>query len=223
MRDTSLSSQELRIVMVDTQVRPLGVTGRALIGALLSVAREAYVPPDKTAIAYADTSIALGADTSREMMAVSTLARMLDALELRQGQLGLVVGCGRGYCAAVLSQILDAVVGVDENAQWVADAEAALNGQGIYNVGVLNAPLVHGAPEAGPYDAIVIEGGVAQVPQTVTDQLKDGGRIVAIFRNGALGEARVGHKSAGRVHWRGIFNACAPILPGFATTPEFAL
>ena len=83
--------------------------------------------------------------------------------------------------------------------------------------------LAQGAAEHGPYDAIVIEGGVAQLPEAITDQLKDGGRIVCLFMDGALGTVRVGWKIDGAITWRFAFNASAPVLPGFEKQDAFAL
>ena len=68
-----------------------------------------------------------------------------------------------------------------------------------------------------------IDGGDRQVPQALTDQLKDGGRMAAIFAEGALGVVRIGHKIDGEMNWRFAFNAGAPILEGFAKERAFAL
>ena len=77
--------------------------------------------------------------------------------------------------------------------------------------------------KAGPYDAIVVEGGIETLPDALADQVKEGGRIAAVFMEGALGEVRLGYKSMGRISWRPIFNATLPVLPGFAREKDFAL
>ena len=84
-------------------------------------------------------------------------------------------------------------------------------------------PLAEGATDHGPYDVIIIEGGVEEVPQSLTDQLKDGGRIACLFMEDRLGVVRIGYKQDGRVTWRFSFNASAPVLPGFAKETAFAL
>mgnify|MGYP003489822154 CR=1 FL=1 len=88
---------------------------------------------------------------------------------------------------------------------------------------VLLAPLTAGAPAKGPYDAIVVQGAAETVPQAILDQLKDGGRIGCLFMDGALGQARVGHKDGATLSWRFVFNAAAPVLPGFAVKRGFSL
>ena len=80
-----------------------------------------------------------------------------------------------------------------------------------------------GAAEHGPYDVIIVQGGVEELPQTLLDQLKDGGRIAAIFMEGALGQVKIGYKNDDQISWRFAFNADAPVLPGFARAKEFAL
>jgi protein-L-isoaspartate(D-aspartate) O-methyltransferase len=81
--------------------------------------------------------------------------------------------------------------------------------------------LTHGVARHGPYDAILVEGGVETVPETLTDQLKEGGRIVAIFGDGHKGQARIGLKSKTGMVWRRAFDATAPVLGGFTLSKEF--
>ncbi len=104
-----------------------------------------------------------------------------------------------------------------------AEAEAALAATGVDNAVVVAAPLAAGAAKHGPYDAIVVQGAVEVLPDAIADQLKEGGRIGCLFLEGALGLCRIGLKHEGRIVWRFAFNATAPVLPGFARAPAFAL
>ena len=112
---------------------------------------------------------------------------------------------------------------VEEEEHLASEAQQTLLEIDADNVVVHAGALAEGAPEHGPYDVIMIQGGVAQVPDTLLDQLKDHGRIACIFMEGELGTVRIGHKSAGRVSWRFEFNASAPILPGFMPERAFSL
>lgn len=210
-----------RVIMVDTQVRPSDVTKFPIIDAMLAVPRENFVPRDKREAAYVDGNIVFGED--RALLEPRTLAKMLDALDLQNDELVLDIGSALGYSASVIAHIAQAVVAVEADEALSSDAQTALSEAGIDNVVVHTADLATGAPEYGPYDAIVVEGGVEVISATLIDQLKDGGRIAAVFMTGALGEVRIGHKKNGSVHWRLSFNASAPILPGFAAEREFAL
>ena len=208
-----------REAMVDTQVRPSDVTRLPIIEALLAVPREEFVPVNLREAAYIGENLPLG--PGRTILEPRTFAKMLEAVDLGPGDLVLDLGCGLGYSAAVMARMADAVAAVEEIDGMASEALATLAEQGVDNVVVETAPLTDGAPQHGPYDAIVIEGAVEQIPGTILDQLKEGGRIVALFAEGKLCVARIGYKIEGAVSWRFLFNASAPVLPGFARAPEF--
>ncbi|MEM7472967.1 MAG: protein-L-isoaspartate O-methyltransferase [Pseudomonadota bacterium] len=210
-----------RTMMVDTQVRPSDVTKFPIIDAMLAVRREAFVPRARQETAYVDANIMIG--PNRVILEPRSLAKMLDAMELEQSDVALTIGPGLGYTAALLSRMCDAVIAVEEDRVFAADAETILLEEGSDNVVVIEGPLSEGAAKHGPYDAIVVEGGVASVPDSLLNQLKEGGRIAAIFMDGALGECRIGYRIDGRVSWRRTFNASAPILPGFEAENTFSL
>lgn len=210
-----------RVMMVDTQVRPSDVTKFPIIDAMLTVPREAFVPRDKREAAYMGENLVLRQD--RVMLEPRTLAKMLDALDIQPDELVLDLGCGLGYSAAVLARLADAVVAVEEDEAMAAEAQGLLSQASVDNAAVIVGPLAEGAAKHGPYDVITVQGGVQVVPQALLDQLKDGGRIAAVFMEGALGVARVGYKSEGKVSWRFVFNASAPVLPGFGATRGFVL
>lgn len=210
-----------RVMMVDTQVRPSDVTKFPIIDAMLTVPREDFVPAAKRETAYMGENLDLG--QGRVLLEPRTLAKMLDVLAISNAELVLDVGCGMGYSAAVIAHMAEAVVAVEEDEAMAAEAQEALMNAGSDNVVVHMGPLADGAAAHGPYDVIVIEGGVTEVPQPVLDQLKDGGRIGALFMQGALGEVRVGYKRDGQVSWRMAFNAAAPLLNGFEHESAFEL
>jgi protein-L-isoaspartate(D-aspartate) O-methyltransferase len=210
-----------RIVMVDTQVRPSDVTKFPIIAAMLEVPRERFVPDGQREAAYADENLPIA--PGRVVLEPRTLAKLLDALDIAPDEMVLDVACGLGYSSAVLARLADAVIAVEEDAGLAAEAEAALAETGADNAVVIAAPLTGGAPKHGPYDAIIVQGGVEEVPEAILAQLKDGGRIGCVFMEGPLGAARIGHKHEGVVTWRFAFNAAAPVLPGFARAREFVL
>ncbi|MCJ7871500.1 protein-L-isoaspartate O-methyltransferase [Marinovum sp. 2_MG-2023] len=210
-----------RTFMVDTQVRPSDVTKFPIIDAMLSVPREVYVPREKREAAYVGENIEFA--PGRVILEPRTLAKMLDGLAISGGELVLDIGAGYGYSAAVIARMAEAVIAVEDDGDRVAEAQGALTEQGADGVIMHEAPLNEGAPEHGPYDVIVIEGGIADVPPAIADQLKEGGRIAALFMDGALGTVRIGYKQHGVITWRFSFNASAPVLPGYEKTTEFAL
>lgn len=210
-----------RTMMVDTQVRPNDVTKYPIIEAMLSVPREAFVPAPKREAAYIGENVEI--TPGRVVLEPRTQAKMLDALDIQPTDLVLDIGCGLGYSAALIARIAEAVVALEEDAALAAEAQQTLSAEGADNAALVEGPLAAGAAKHGPYDAIAIEGAVEEVPAALLDQLKEGGRIAAIFMEGALGVARLGHKIDGEVNWRFAFNATAPVLPGFAKRRGFAL
>ncbi|GHF67628.1 protein-L-isoaspartate O-methyltransferase family protein [Seohaeicola zhoushanensis] len=210
-----------RRMMVDTQVRPSDVTKFPIIEAMLSVPREIFVPDSRREAAYAGDNLELG--RGRVMLEPRTLAKMLDALAVEADELVLDVGCGFGYSSAVVARMAQAVVGVEEDESMAEEATALLSEAGADNVIVHTGPLAAGAAEHGPYDVILVQGGVGELPEALVAQLKDGGRIACLFMEGALGAVKIGHKAGGVVSWRFSFNAGAPVLPGFERKTAFAL
>ncbi|MFZ9684352.1 MAG: protein-L-isoaspartate O-methyltransferase family protein [Gemmobacter sp.] len=210
-----------RETMVDTQVRPADVTRYPIIAAMLAVAREHHVPPGLREAAYADQDLAIA--PGRALMAPRSFAKMLDALDLRPAEIVLDVGAGLGYGPAVLARLVDTVVAIESDPALAAEAERVLAADGVDTVAVIAGPLEAGAARHGPYDAIVIEGAAEVVPEAILGQLKDGGRIAAIFVNGPVGVCRIGVRAGDSIGWRDAFNATAPLLPGFARPRSFAL
>ena len=208
-----------RTMMVDTQVRPADVTKFPIIDAMLSVPRENFVPSAQREAAYVGENFDLGG--RRVLLEPRTLAKMLDALAITGDELVLDVGCAMGYSSAVIAHMAEAVIALEEDEAMAAEAQEALSEADADNAIVHVGPLAEGAVQHGPYDVIIVQGGVGVLPTALTDQLKDGGRIACLFMTGGLGEVRVGHKRGDHVSWRNVFNAAAPIMDGFQRESAF--
>jgi len=210
-----------RVMMVDNQIRPSDVTRYDVIAAFLAVSREAHVPDALREAAYLGENLPLA--PGRVVLDPRTLAKLLDGLDIQRSELVLDIGTGLGYSAAVIAHLAEAVVAVEEDPALAAEAEAILGRGRADNVAVIVAPLAAGSEKHGPYDVIVVQGGVEAMPDAIAAQLKDGGRIGCVFMEGGLGVVRIGTRRGDGIVWRDAFNAAAPVLPGFARKRAFAL
>jgi protein-L-isoaspartate(D-aspartate) O-methyltransferase len=210
-----------RTTMVDTQVRPSDVTKFPIIDAMLSVPRERFVPAALREAAYIGENLELA--PGRVIFEPRTLAKLLDALDIQPTETVLDIGCGLGYSTAVLAKMAEFVVAVEDDAAIAEEAQTTLSETGVDNAAVMTGPLAEGSAKSGPYDVIILQGAVEEVPAAILSQLSEGGRIGCLMAEGALGVVRIGHRRNGQINWRFAFNANAPVLPGFAKKPAFAL
>jgi protein-L-isoaspartate(D-aspartate) O-methyltransferase len=206
--------------MVDGQVRTADVTDLRIIAAMLEVPREAFVSPAMAGLAYLDLDVPLGsgAQAGRRLLKPMVFAKLVQALDIADSDHVLDVGCATGYGAAVLARIAGHVVALEEEAGLVK-AEALA---GLTNLTVTAGKLTAGCPQGGPYDAILLEGATEVAPQGLFAQLKDGGRLVCVLGSGPGAKAMIYRRSGAETGGRPIFDAAAPVLPGFVKPAAFA-
>jgi protein-L-isoaspartate(D-aspartate) O-methyltransferase len=208
-----------RRMMVDSQIRTADVTNPDLIDAMLAVPRELFVPPGAADQAYIDSDIAIG--EGRALIKPMVLAKLIQAVQIGSDDRVLDVGCGTGYSSAILARVAGSVVALEENAVLARLARDALVKAGAASVTLATGPLTAGWPAGGPYDVIVLEGATEVVPEALGAQLKPNGRIAGIFGRGPLGKAMIYRMIEGRPLGRPVFDAAAPVLPGFVAPEVF--
>ena len=209
--------------MVDGQVRPADVTDLRLIAAMLEVPRERFVPAAMAALAYLDNDVALnerGAAAARKSLKPMVLAKLIAAAAVGANDRVLVAGCGTGYSAAILGYLAREVIALEQDAGLARRAMEALREQ--RNVTVVSGELAAGWPTRAPYDAILLDGATEIVPQVLLSQLGEEGRLVCVLGAPPASKATLYRRSGGEVGSRPIFDASAPLLPGFAKPPAFA-
>ena len=213
-----------RTKMVNSQLRTENVTDYAVLAAMGSLPREAFVPASQRALAYLDKDVPLGARGEgplRYLMEPAPFARLVQLAEVTSSDTILDIGCGSGYSTAVLAQLGRFVVGLESDATLAAEASQRLNRLGIANVKVAFGALEAGYPSDGPYDVIMVEGSVEVLPAALFGQLKEGGRLVAVVGYGRSGVATLCTKSDNQIGRRSAFNADVRPLPGFSKSPAF--
>ncbi len=211
-----------RHMMVEAQLRTNRVINPALIEALESVPREIFVPRQMAGGAYVDGPVPLG--NGRSLMEPMIFGRLAQFADIKPTDVVLDVGCGSGYSAAVLSHVASTVVALESDGELAGRASAALATLGVDNVAVVTGSLPDGDAAHGPYDVIMIEGQVPSIPNSLLNQLAEGGRLLAVLDEGAgPGRATLFTRFGGAVSHRIIFDATAGRLPGFVVPVPFSL
>lgn len=208
MQDFSLA----RRIMVDNQLRPQGVTDRAVLAAMAKVERERFVPENGRALAYFDRPLAIG--QGRSMMPPAALGRLLNEAGPRAGQRALVIGSGTGYSAAILKEI-----GLDVTALEADQAlAAAANAAGIETV---SGELAKGWAKEAPYDLILLDGSVEEIPVALGSQLAPDGVLIGAINDRGVSRLVVGNSANGAIGWRSIADSDVEPLPGFERPRAF--
>ena len=208
MQDFSLA----RRVMVDNQLRPQGVTDRGVLAAMGKVERERFVPEAARALAYFDRSVRTG--EGRALMPPAPLGRLLTEVQPRAGERALVIGSGTGYSAAVLKEIGLDVVALESDQKSAAVAIA----EGIdTSIGELSKGWGKGAP----YDLILLDGAVEEIPAGLGKQLAPEGRLAGAIVDRGVTRLIAGNCVNGAIGWRSIADADIEVLPGFERPRAF--
>ena len=208
MQDFSLA----RRVMVDNQLRPQGVTDRGVLAAMGKVERERFVPEQARALAYFDRPLAIG--QGRSLMPPAALGRLLNEAEPRPGQRALVIGSGTGYSAALLKQMGLEVLALESEEELASAARSA-------GIDTHVGELAKGWTKGAPYDLILLDGAVEEIPAALGKQLASGGALVGAIDDRGVTRLIVGTCANGAIGWRSIADADVEPLPGFERPRAF--
>jgi protein-L-isoaspartate(D-aspartate) O-methyltransferase len=214
-----------RRMMVDGQVRTSDVTDRRIIAAMLELPRERFVPQGKADLAYLDLDLPVTqpkpGGAARCLLKPMVLAKMVQAAGLGEDDHVLDVGCATGYSSALLARLAGSVIALEEDEALARLARENLAAVGAVNATVVSGPLTQGWQGRAPYDVIFVNGASEIVPHALARQLKEGGRLVAVVGRAPTGQAVVYRCVGGDISGWPIFDAAAPLLPGFAAPPVF--
>ncbi len=212
---------DARNCMVDSQIRPNRVADPRILAAMRHLPRERFLPSGLESLAYADEDVPMG--NGRFMMEPMVLARLLQAANLRDKERVLVVGAGTGYGAAVLAACGCRVTALEEDSSLLEIARAVLPVVAP-DVILVSGPLSAGWPARAPYDLILIEGAVPDIPPALATQAhQESGRILAaIHREGQTTRAVIAEATAFGVGISPLFDCAMPPIPCLRKAPAFA-
>lgn len=198
--------------MVESQLRPEGVTDPAVVAAMAAIAREKFLPEAVRPLAYADRAIALG--EGRFLPPPTILGQLLSRMAPEAGQRALVVGAGTGYSSAVLTRMGLDVVALESSAALAARARDL-------GIDVVEGPLEAGWSQAAPYDHILIDGSIENIPDAIIGQLGDGGQLGTSLIERGVARLIVGRRAGGAFGHLSLGDAGTPALPGFRRLTPF--
>ena len=201
-----------RGAMIESQLRPQGVSDPAVLAAMGRVPREQFLPSHTRPLAYVDRAVAIG--EGRFLTAPAVLGQLLTQMKLEAGQRALVVGAGTGYSIAVMTEMGLEVAGLESDPALVASARER-------GIDVAEGPLEAGLQKSAPYDHILIDGAVEMIPEPIIEQLADGGRLGAAIVDRGITRLIVGRKASGAFGFLSFGDAGVPALPGFSRPKEF--
>jgi len=201
-----------RTAMIDSQLRPQGVTDPMVLEAMGAVLRERYLPDGTRPLAYVDRGVGIG--DGRFLSPPAVLGKLLNQMRPRTSERALVVGAGSGYSSAILTHIGLDVVALESSAALAAQAREL-------GVEAVEGPLETGWAKGAPYDLILIDGAVEQIPDAIIAQLADGGRLGTALIEREVARLIVGRKVAGAFGYLTLGDAGTPALPGFSRPTTF--
>lgn len=219
MDEISINYTRARRSMVENQLLPGGVREARLCQIMGNIPREAYLPDALRPLAYMDKDISLEAGA---LLAPLTFALLAELAAVQENELVLDIACATGYSTAVLAALGNTVVGLEENADLTAQASQTLATQNIDNAVIVNGAHAEGQAAQSPYDVIFINGFVPQIPQKLTAQMAENGRLVCITQDkGALHGVCLTRQKGG-ISRHIAFERTAPLVAGFMTETGFS-
>ena len=216
-----MNIEQARFNMVEQQIRPWEVLDQSVLDLLFTVKREEFAPIAYKSLAFVDMELPLG--QGQVMLAPRVEARLLQELSVKPSDKVLEIGTGSGYMAALLAAKAEHVVSVEINAELADVARGNLTRAGITNVTVETADGARGLAARGPYDVIVISGGVPAIPEAILKQLRVGGRLAAIVGTAPVMRAQLVTCTAeGIYNTVNMFETVVPMLENFCAEPAFS-
>ena len=170
--------------MVEAQLKPRGIHDERVLAAMAKVPREEFVPENLRDKSYTDSAVPVGHDQTISQPFI--VAYMTELLRLQPTDRVLEIGTGSGYHAAVLAELAKDVYTIEIIEQLATDASARLARLGYNNAHVKVGDGYQGWPEVAPFDAIIVTCAPDKVPQPLTQQLKEGGRMIVPVGSGIM-------------------------------------
>jgi len=215
-----MDSQLLNKKMVEGQIKPIGGMQKNILDAFNSINRDDFVPLNLKDNSFSERNLFLKRD--RFVLKANLLAKIISALNISNEENVLVIGSSTGYSSAVISRIAETVISIEEDKELLDFSEEAVRKNGIDNVVFINNAMKEGCSEQGPFNAIIIEGAIDEVPPKILNQLEHNGRLIAMINDNEISNVIEYQKKNNTFTERFLFNCSAPKLKSFDKRKSFS-
>ena len=215
-----MDSHLLNKNMIEGQIKPIGGMQKNILQAFSSVNRDDFVPQNLKDNCYSEKNLFLKRD--RFVLKANLIAKIISALNISNEENVLVIGSSTGYSSAIISRLAETVISIEEDQELLDFSEEAIKKNGIDNIVFINNPMIEGCSEQGPFNAIIIEGAIDEVPPKILNQLEDNGRLIAMINNKGVSNVIEYQKKNNIFTDRFLFSCTAPRLKCFDKRKSFS-
>ncbi len=215
-----MDSHSLNKKMVEGQIKPIGGMQKNVLDAFNSINRDDFVPKNLKGNSFSERNLFLKRD--RFVLKANLIAKIISVLNISNEENVLVIGSSTGYSSAVISRIAETVISIEEDKELLVFSEEAVKKNGIDNIVFINNAMIEGCPEQGPFNAIIIEGAIDEVPLKILNQLEHNGRLIAMVNNNGISNVIEYQKKNDTFTDRFIFSCSAPKLKSFDKRKSFS-
>ena len=215
-----MDSHLLNKNMIEGQIKPIGGMQKNILQAFSSVNRDDFVPQNLKDNCYSEKNLFLKRD--RFVLKANLIAKIISALNISNEENVLVIGSSTGYSSAIISRLAETVISIEEDQELLDFSEEAIKKNGIDNIVFINNPMIEGCSEQEPFNAIIIEGAIDEVPAKILNQLEDNGRLIAMINNKGVSNVIEYQKKNNIFTDRFLFSCTAPKLKCFDKRKSFS-
>ncbi len=215
MEETTLNKN-----MVEGQIKPINGMNEQLLSTFFSLDRNDFMPDKMKKMSYMEMNIIL--ENKRTILKPEIIAKIALYVDLKANENVLILGSSTGYLSAVLSFQAETVIVVEQDELLLKNSESAIKKNNINNVVFIKNEITKGYSDQSPFNAIIIEGAIQEVPTNILNQLDEGGRLLAIFQEGDICSAKLLWKNGNLINDQKLFNCSVPVLDAFKKKNSFS-
>ena len=215
-----MDSHSLNKNMVEGQIKPIGGMKKNILEAFNSINRDDFLPENLKGNSFSERNIFLKRD--RFVLRANLIAKIISALNISNEENILVIGSSTGYSSAIISRLAETVISIEEDKELIDFSEEAVKKNGIDNIVFINNAMIEGCSEQGPFNAIIIEGVIDEVPSKILNQLDHNGRLIAMINDNGISNVIQFQKKNNTFTERFLFSCSAPKLKSFDKRKSFS-